>query len=55
MLLRHSTYGFAFEIELRQLRHYFDYRDLPFQSRVFKVYRDIALVVYNYQPLERMS
>ena len=44
MLLRHLTDDFAFDIELRLSQHYFDYRDLPFQSCVFKVYHDILIV-----------
>ena len=52
MLLRHSIYDFAFEIELRLSQPYFDCRDLPFQSCVFNVFRDTALVMYNCRPLD---
>ena len=33
-------------------RHYFYCCDLPFQSLVFKVGRDTALLMYNCRPLE---
>ena len=47
MLLGRSTSDFAFKIELRLSRHYFDCPDLLFQSCVFKAHRDTTLVMYN--------